>query len=579
MKSAPIILNSCLKRYSLDLDKATTPEETVANLERILASVDLDIVAEARRIDTGRLDIPVYISVCGADARKILPTRKQMGKGASPAQAKASALMELMERYAFFSFWENPRGAARATWSEAEALFGADLVSIEEILKSVHDPLSPEKAREIMDLTSWLFYPATNLRSGKIKWIPLDWFRMLGEFNGSSAGNAPEESLLQGVSELIERHVCCIVDRESPRTPAIDPESVKTPVLRGLLDKFEKQGVKLVLKDFSMGMPLPTVGALAWDPATFPETSEIVFTAGTASSPEKAAIRAVTEIAQLAGDFHTGACYEASGLPKFESLEECAWLLEGASINIDELPSVENDDIREELRAALEKLRIADVYAVETTNPALGVSAHWCVAPGLRFRERDRNESLGLFVGRKLAESEDASKARAGLEVLNAYYPGAHFVRFFAGLVALNEGQDAASLFMEAYPAQPDADSRALAAFYAAYSFTRKDQWDLAIPWLRKATVDSPRSKDYWNLLGAALYRTKDYASAEECFNKALKIDKGSAIDLANRGVCRLILGREEEAREDLRNALSLDPSLDFARTRLEELNRRDHES
>ena len=60
-----------------------------------LEAAQADILAETRRVDVDRLGIPVYLSVCGADARRVMPTRKQMGKGSSPAQAQASALMEL----------------------------------------------------------------------------------------------------------------------------------------------------------------------------------------------------------------------------------------------------------------------------------------------------------------------------------------------------------------------------------------------------------------------------------------------------------------------------------------------------
>ncbi|MDE5833634.1 MAG: YcaO-like family protein [Desulfovibrio sp.] len=572
MKATPIILKSCPKKFDADQAKAVSPAETIANLEKVLGDCGLDLVADARRVDTGRLDIPVYLSVCGVDAREIMPVRKQMGKGASPEQAKASALMELMERFSFFSFFAKPEGAIEATWSEAEKLFGDDLIPIEEILKSVEDPLPPELAKKIMNLARWIFYPATNLRTGRAVWLPLDWFRMLGEFNGSSAGNAPEESLAQGLAELIERHVCAIADRERPRQPTIKTGSIDDPILRELIGKFERQGVQLILKDFSMDMPLPTVAALAWDPASFPDASEIVFTAGTASSPAQAAIRAVTEVAQLAGDFHTRACYEASGLPKFENLSECAWLMDGEERELSSLPSVEHPDIREELRTTLDRLHPFEVYAVETTRPDLGIPAHWCVAPGLKFRERARDASLGMFVGRKLAESGDPEKARAGLRVIGAICPGAAYLPFFQGLIALSEGAPATSFFIEAYPLQTDPDSRALTAFYAGYSLTRQDDWRMALPWLSRATADCPQSKDYWNLLGAALYKLKNYERAEECFNRALKIDKGSAIDLANRGVCRLYLGRPDEATKDLEIALSLDPSLDFARARLEEL-------
>ena len=116
-----ISLSSCPKGYTHDLDKAIAPEETVRRVRARLEAAQADILAETRRVDVGRLGIPVYLSVCGADARRVMPTRKQMGKGSSPAQAQASALMELMERYAFFTFWERRPCFREATWSEAEA--------------------------------------------------------------------------------------------------------------------------------------------------------------------------------------------------------------------------------------------------------------------------------------------------------------------------------------------------------------------------------------------------------------------------------------------------------------------------
>lgn len=574
-----ITLSPCVKGYTRDLDKAVTPAQTIARVRQRLEQTDLDILAQTRRVDVGRLGIPVFLSVCGADARRIMPTRKQMGKGSSAEQAEASALMELMERFAFFSFWRNRPRMISATWSQAEARFGADLLPLEAMLRSVDDRLPPEQARRVLDLTPWLFYPATHLRSGRIVWLPLDWFKLLGEFNGTSAGNSAEESLMQGLSELVERHVCCRVDRERQPTPTIDPASCADPVLLDLLRAFEREGVRLTLKDFSLGMPLPTVAAIAWDPATFPQHSEIVFTAGTATSPAKAAIRAVTEVAQLAGDFCTNACYEASGLPKFHSLEEAAWLLQDPNaspgVPLDSLPSVESGDIREELLAALRGLAPLEVYAVETTHPDLGIPAHYSVAPGLSFRERDRNQSLGLFVGRKLAEEAGEVQALAGLAVLEECYPHAHFLPFFRGMLALRaENWDAARGFFDAaLPLQPDADSSALAAFYLGYVDTLQGRWQKALPALAKAARLCPEMKEYGNLLGVAHFKTKDYAAAAEAFKAVLRVDKGSALDLANLGLCEKFLGQEAAARRHLSAALELDPSLDFAREHLAELD------
>ena len=572
--NTPIQLRPCPKAYTRDLDKCVSPRQTIERVRQALADSGLDVLAETRRVDTGRLGIPVYLSVCGRDARRIMPTRKQMGKGSSAEQAQASALMELMERYAFFSFWEARPHMVTATWQEAEQRFGSELMPVEEILRSVDDTLAPEAAREVLSTVRWSFYPATRLADGQTVWTPLDWFKLLGEFNGTSAGNSTEESLLQGLSELVERHVCCRIDRERPTTPSIDMDTLDDPVLADLCRRFAAQGIRLVLKDFSLGMPLPTVAALAWDPATFPDRSEIVFTAGTASSPAKAAIRAVTEVAQLAGDFCTNACYEASGLSKFERLEDIEWLLEGPAVPLRSLPGVEAPDIRDELLAAIRGLAPVNVYAVDVSHPALHIPAHYSMAPGLAFRERDRNQSLGLFVGRKLAEEAGEAEALAGLDVLERHYPGGHFLPFFRGMLALraDRHEEARQAFSKAAACQPDADATALSHFYAGYAATLCDDWEAARAPLAEACALCPDMKEYGNLLGVANFRTGRYAEAAEAFRAVLRVDKGSVMDMANLGVCCKLLGRRDEARHYLEAALELDDSLDFARRHLDEL-------
>lgn len=573
----PIILCPCPKAHARELDKALPPAETVARVRERLAGLKLDILAETRRIDMGRLGIPVYLSVCGADARRVMPTRKQMGKGASPIQAEASALMELVERFSFFTFWRDKPGMVRAGWSEAEARFGAALLPMEEILRSVDDALAPETARRLLDLTSWQFFPVTDLVAMREVWAPLDWFKKLGEFNGTCAGNTEEESLLQGLCELVERHVCCVVDRTSPELPTIDPASVEDPVLRDLMESFARQRIHLTLKDFSLGMPVPTVGAVAWDESTFPARSEIVYTAGTASTPAKAAIRAVTEVAQLAGDFCTGACYEASGLSKYTRLEDVDWLRRGALRRLDSLPSAASDDILDELRALVDGLaeRGFRPFAISTMHPEARMHTHYCFAPGLAFRERDKNQSLGLFVGRTLVEEADVETAERGLSVLEQCCPGAHFLPFFRGMLALRQENFAVARqwFAAAEPVQPEDDARGLAAFYAGYAHTREERWAEALPALGRAVECCPDMKEYWNLRGVARFKTADFAGAAEDFAAVLRIDKGSVMDIANLGLCHKFMGNAGEARRYLAAALEIDPRLEFARTHLEELN------
>ncbi len=130
--------------------------------------------------------------------------------------------------------------------------------------------------------------------------------------------------------------------------------------------------------------------------------------------------------------------------------------------------------------------------------------------------------------------------------------------------------------FLAALPLQPDADAAGLAAFYAGYAETVRGRWAEAVPLLGQAVRSCPEMKEYGNLLGVSLYRTGRYAEAAAAFEAVLRLDKGSAMDRANLGVCHKFLGNLAEARRELQAALELDPSLDFARAHLAELEEGD---
>ena len=571
-------LNDCLKRYTTDQDKAAPPAETVARVRRLLEDKGQGILAETRRIDSGRLDIPVFLSMCGPRARAIMPTRKQMGKGASPEQAEASALMELMERYSFFSFWNEPSNFEELTYAEAETRWPGRVVPVAEMLAAVHEELDEKTARAVLALVRFRFTSALHVASGEERMLPLDFFKLLNEFNGSSAGNTFEEAVLQGGCELVERHVSAIVDHDEPVLPTVDPASLGDPVVERLMHCYQANGVKVWLKDFTLGMPVATIGALAYDPETFPGLSEIVFTAGTAASPAKAVIRALTEVAQLAGDFHTGSNYEASGLAKYTDTDRIGWLTSGEIVAAGTLPDIERDNIREEIDLLAQGLAAQSfsLYAVETTDPELNIPAVYMVVPGFRFRERSPKACLGLFVGRMLTEygaaaSDDPEHVVRGLKLLAEVYPDAPFVPFYEGMAALaTDDLDLARLkFERAAPLQSDACDQGLSEFYVGYALTRQERWSEATPHLDRAIAADPEVKEYYNLRGVALYKAERYEDAARDFRRALDLDSGSVMDLANLGLCCKALGRNAEAADYLRHALELDPALDFAREHL----------
>ena len=572
-------LSSCCKGYTLDLDKTVSPEQTVRQVHAILERSGHSLLEKTQRIDTGRLGIPVYLSICGPKAREVMPTRKQMGKGASPAQAEASALMEFIERFSLFSFLDQhgqPGDSPALTWSQAREKFGPDLIPIQEIIHSVHEDISEQDATRILDLVSWSFCPAYALQTGREVKLPLDWFQTINEFNGASAGNTGVESVLQGLCELVERHVCARIDLQQPVLPTLDPDSMHDPVLQNLYAAFTGNNIQVWLKDFSLGFEVPTVGALAYDPATFPHSSEIVFTAGTASSPEKAAIRALTEVAQLAGDFESGSCYEPSGLSKLSSFEHCRWLQQGPLVPLSSLPDISDQDMALEVSRLTNELqkRGFSAYTVETTHPGLNIPAHYTIVPGFDFRERSSHPSLGLFVGRILAEKQPPEEAKQGLQILERIYPQAHFQPFFQGLLALRRGRvpEALEAFARAEPLQPTAQDQAFAAFYQAYCLSQEEAWEQVESVLDRAIELAPDVQAFYNLRGVGYFKRQRYEQAIQDFHSALHLDPGSATDLANLGMCCKRSGKTREAISYLQAGLELDPGLETARRELEEL-------
>ena len=94
----------------------------------------------------------------------------------------------------------------------------------------------------------------------------------------------------------------------------------------------------------------------------FPEPVKLYGPAGTSASPDKALSRALTEVAQLAGDFNTPSNYVASGLPKFTSLDQADYIIAPwenrtvKTVALSDLPDISSSNIREEIEAITREL-------------------------------------------------------------------------------------------------------------------------------------------------------------------------------------------------------------------------------
>ncbi len=567
-----IKLRDVYKGYTYDLDKLISPEETVRRFKKKVKEIGLNILEETRRIDNGRLGIPVYFSICGPDARQLLGTRKQMGKGGTPAQAEASAIMELAERFSLYSFLK--RDFMEAGYREIKD----KAIPFEYIANSVHDESDAYKLYDVFSELPLRWCQAYNLSQNKGMLVPIDWFFMINQYNGSSAGNCNEEAILQGICEVVERHVSAIVWKKKVSTPSLDISDLQDPLAKELVKRYKNAGINIYVNDFSLATGIPTISVVACDPSTFPESSEIVWTAGTTTSPEKSLIRALTEVAQLGGDFNTGSNYVPSGLPKPRSLEEIDFVINPLSrVSIHDLPDISDQNIRIEIERVVSALSRngMDVVIVDITHDLLNIPAFYTIIPGAHFRERAKGASLGMFTARLVIEKGNPVQALYILDKMENSLPHKrYYIDFFRGLSYMNMGEidTAVKCLRRSLELNPEAQDIPTIYSYLAYCLKETGKYREAIQALERAEEYDDTRTDIYNLMGFCYFKLKEHKEAIRCFEKVISIDPGSAIDYANIGVNYEKMGQVDEAIRFYKIALDLDPDISFAKDNLNRL-------
>ena len=567
-----IHFQNAFKTYTYELDKLVSPQETIERVQSKLHETGIDLLQRTLRIDTGRLGIPVFISLCGTEAVRTIGTKKQMGKGCTPEQAEASALMELVERFSFFSFIKQrpfPETTYRTLKDQA--------LPFQYIPLSVYDPDPFDERNRICfeDLPlRWVW--AFDLTRETETLVPIDWFYLIHEYNGPAAGNSLEEALLQGFCEVVERHVSSVITHAKLKTPSITLDSIKDPAGRDLLDKFERNGIKVYLKDFSLNTGIPTVGALAYDPSTFPDSSEIIFTAGTTTSPEKSVIRALTEVAQLAGEFQHKTTYRPT-LPKFAHLEEASYVMSSDEvIDLSSLPNVSDENLYVEIKscaAALSRIGL-DALAVDITHPEIDIPAVYVIIPGAHFMDRTRGNSVSYHAARLASQMADEDAALSQMIRIAELFPERYEVLFFLGYAYERKGlpDRALACFEESLKLGPRSVDLPNIYCHIGIAYREQGLFEKAIRTLEKAQDRNQTLKEIYHQLGFCYFKTGLYEKAIAQFERALEIDPGSAMDYANIGANLRAMGHVEMAISIYEIALEIDPDLEFARTQLKQI-------
>ncbi|MBQ6548038.1 MAG: YcaO-like family protein, partial [Candidatus Methanomethylophilaceae archaeon] len=288
-----IQLNRCPKVSASTGIRTIPPEETLKRAIPLLEKAGMDPLEDIT--DRDNLGIPVYSIYRKRTAKGTFGNYN--GKGATPEQAKASAVMEAMERYS-----AEQRESDEVAYGTLQQMRDSGMPYVEPA-----DLILPARVMGMVESAEIAWTECYDILRGEDVWVPacavfypyypdgdLQLFRF--HTNGIASGNTIEEAILHAMFEVIERDAWSIAESFN-RTNADIIVDDEDSVPGRLLKQFRDAGIEINVKDLTTDVGVTTVGASSDDVRTKdPEMLDIGV--GTHLNPEIAAIRALTEVAQ-----------------------------------------------------------------------------------------------------------------------------------------------------------------------------------------------------------------------------------------------------------------------------------------
>lgn len=304
--------------------KDDLPANTVSRIKKILNDLSIDTVEKWFEPVHGLFSLQVSIKGTGI---------RTNGKGTAPEYALASAYAEFIERlqnlalinYAspeirdYKGFYHAP-DEKRVTLEDIENGFDGSLEVflpplpeekgniVSEFMRQWFDS-TPYLDQKISTLRNFKFYasegdpscftavPFYNVNDGNIHYVPSQLLSLAYGSNGMCAGNTPEEAIVQGISEALERHVNLEIIKKNIVPPAIPIEYIakQFPEIYNTIKGIEQKGnYKLIFKDCSLKQSFPVIALIIADS----ENQKYFIKFGAHPVPEIAMERCLTEMFQ-----------------------------------------------------------------------------------------------------------------------------------------------------------------------------------------------------------------------------------------------------------------------------------------
>ena len=405
-------------------ERTVPAEETLSRARARAAAKGVTRLADITGLD--RIGIPVFTAVVPKSDDSITVYN---GKGCSPLDARTGALMESIERQtALDTDIEIVTGSYEQLHDRSQRAIDPDLFN--HRLCDDYDSHKPYGWARGYDLMAGetVLVPASLGGFGPRFGGAASPFVAYSS-NGLASGNCIEEAVCHALCELVERDAWTLAELRShwiprarreafpgafPDTPGIDDCNAYARIdlsaagwpISELMEKFAEAGLRPVVRDISSDFGVTCVIASVvddWVPG-YPQAHSGL---GAHPNARIAVVRALTELAQSRAVDIQGVREDilpAEAVPheherhtqRLRRVDHTRWMLreEGARRRFADVPSVEHDDIADDIRWILSGLRregIESAIVVDLTE-AGGFPVVRVVVPGLEFWVMDHGK-------------------------------------------------------------------------------------------------------------------------------------------------------------------------------------------
>ena len=392
--------------YFKGTHRVIAPEKTIENNEDKLKIAGITRIADITDLD--RIGLPIYTA--------IRPTAEDGavsiygGKGIAKDHARASAMMEGFERYS----------AERQDSDETTIATLEEISELGEFITPESLNLPKDFKKQNLDSMKLEWSTAKDIISDKEYLIPTNAIYhpyihgneceslFKSNTNGLASGNVLEEAILHGIFEVIERDAWSIFELTHKNYAQIDLDSIESDIVNETIDKFESEGIKIKLMDFTADIKVPTIAASADDTVTR-DAGLLTLGMGTHLDPEVAILRALTEVAQSRATQINGAREDTvradfareAGYERMKRINKYYFRDEEEKISISSIENKSTTSITKDLEIVKEELMANDIDKIlyyDLTRPELDVSVVRVIIPEMELFALDPSRAGYRFL-------------------------------------------------------------------------------------------------------------------------------------------------------------------------------------